>query len=80
MVAYRYMKKTILTIILTATVSVFASQALSLRVDTTEIYGNFQDANLIKTYKFKDGAVTCYGQIFRSSANIISSQAISCVK
>lgn len=73
------MKKTILIALSIISVSIFAMSAF-LRLDTTEIYGTFQDENKIKTYKFRDGDVTCYGQVYKSQAGIISSQALSCVK
>jgi hypothetical protein len=73
------MKKIIIISTLLISVGVLAS-SLFMRVDTTEIYGDFQDTNGIKTYKFNDGKVTCYGQIYKSSTGIISSQSLSCVK
>lgn len=79
MVQYLHMKTTILiaTILLSATV--YASSQMT-RVETTDVYGAFQDSNNIKVYKFKDGDITCYGQVYKSTSGIISSQALSCVK
>lgn len=73
------MKKIIILSALLVSGSIFAASSF-LRVDTTEIYGSFQEANAIKTYKFKDGDVTCYGQIYKSVTGVVSSQSISCVK
>lgn len=73
------MKKIIIISAILVSTSILAASAF-LRVDTTEIYGDFQDSNGIKTYKFNDGKVTCYGQIYKSSTGVISSQALSCVK
>lgn len=73
------MKKTILISSILLSVSILAAGGI-MRVDTTEIYGSFQDENKIKTYKFKDGDIICYGQIYKSQTGIISSQALSCVK
>jgi len=73
------MKKTIIIASLLLSVSILAAGGI-MRVDTTEIYGSFQDENKIKTYKFTDGVITCYGQIYKSSTGVISSQALSCVK
>lgn len=52
---------------------------IAFRIDTTQIYGQFQDTNGISTYKFKDGDITCYGSISKINGNV-STQAISCIK
>ena len=53
--------------------------AVALRVNTVELYGDFQDSNNIKSYKFKDGDITCYGSISKVN-NIVTSQSLSCIK
>ncbi len=68
---------TLITIALLS-IGVFAASKV-LRVETTEIYGDFQSGNSISTYKFTDGLVTCYGSVSKIQGNV-STQALSCVK
>lgn len=71
------MKKIIIIGGLLISVAIYAAEVM--RVDTTQIYGSFQDTNNLSTYKFTDGKITCYGSISKVGNNI-SSQALSCVK
>lgn len=71
--------KTIIIIggLLISTVAI--ASALTLRVETTEIFGAFQSQNQLQTYKFKDGDVTCYGQVIKRNGLAVS-ESLSCVK
>lgn len=62
---------------LISTVAIAA--ALDLRVETTEIFGTFQSQNQLTTYKFKDGAITCYGQVIKRNGLAVS-ESLSCIK
>lgn len=58
-------------------VAVYAGEAY--RTESNIIYSSAQEQLGIKTYKFTDGKVTCYGSV-GINGSIVSSQAISCIK
>jgi hypothetical protein len=76
---YNQHMKTIIIIggLLISTVAI--ANTINQRVETVELFGAFQSQNQLSTYKFKDGNITCYGQVAKHN-NIVVSQSISCVK